>query len=216
MLLGLLGSLASGILGSSSANRAAKSQEASAAAQLDLQKKIYGDQTKNYAPYLDAGNKGNAAYLYENGLGPKPAGYAGFYATPGYQFQIDQGNASINALAGAQGGLNSGRTLQDLAKFNQGVANQEYGNHLNRLQGLQSTGMGAAGNQANSGANYASGASNALANRGNALSAGAVGAGNAWQNAISNGIGLWQYQKSLGQPGGVTVGGGLFGGGSWG
>ena len=58
----------------------------------------------------------------------------------------------------------------------------------------------------------ASGASNALANRGNAQSAGAIGAGNAWQNAISNGIGLWQYQKQSGQPSGLNIGGDIFGG----
>ena len=204
--------IASGLLGASSANKAAKSQSAAAAAQLELQKQIYDDQTKNYAPYLQGGNLGNAAYLYENGLAPKPQGYAGFQATPGYKFQVDQGNASVNALAGAQGGLDSGKTRMDLMKFGQGVANQEYGNYLNRLQGIQAVGTAAAGNQANAGANYASGASNALANRGNAQSAGAIGAGNAWQNAISNGIGLWQYQKQSGQPSGLNIGGDIFGG----
>lgn len=210
-LIPILGSLFSGLFGASSANKAANAQSAASAAQLELQKKIYDDQTKNYAPYLQAGNLGNAAYLYENGLAPRPQGYAGFQETPGYQFQVDQGNASVNALAGARGGLDSGKTRLDLMKFGQGIANQEYGSHLNRLQGLQAVGMGAAGNQANAGANYASGASNALANRGNAQSAGAIGAGNAWQNAISNGIGLWQYQSQLGKPGGLNIGGNLLG-----
>ena len=203
--------IASGLFGASSANKAAESQSAAAAAQLELQKQIYNDQTKNYAPYLQGGNLGNAAYLYENGLAPKPQGYAGFQATPGYQFQVDQGNASVNALAGAQGGLDSGKTRMDLMKFGQGVANQEYGNYLNRLQGIQAVGTAAAGNQANAGANYASGASTAMANQGNAAAAGAIGAGNAWQSAIQNGIGLWQYQNQLAQ----GAGNGTPGNGIW-
>lgn len=126
--------------------------------------------------------------------------YQGFQATPGYQFQFDQGVAGVNALAGARGGLNSGRTMQDLTKLGQGIANQEYGTHMNRLGGLADTGLNAAAMQGTASSNAAAGISNALANRGNAQAAGAIGVGNAINTGIGNTLGLLNYQNS--QPGG--------------
>lgn len=146
--------------------------------------------------------------------------YRGFQATPGFQFALDQGNNSVNALAGARGGLNSGRTLQDLATFNMGMANQEYGNYLNRLTGMSGSGQAAAGAQANAATNAASGVSNALSGIGNAQSAGAIGQANAWTGAINNGLAAFQYQRGVGggSGGGLNIGrpGNLFGGSSWG
>ena len=135
------------------------------------------------------------AWAQANPTGGTP--YGGFTATPGYQFRVDQGNSSINALAGARGGLVSGRTMQDLASFNQGIASEEYSEDMNRLAGLTDMGMGAAGNQAQAANGYASGATNALANKGNAQAAGFAGVNNALQSGISNGIGSWMYQQGL-------------------
>lgn len=136
--------------------------------------------------------------------------YQGFQASPGYQFAFDQGTAGVNALAGARGGLNSGRTLEALNTFGQGIANQEWGNYMNRLAGLTDQGMGAASLQAQASSNAASGVSNAYSNIGNAQAAGAIGVGNALQTGIGNIAGLYNYQKNLAasQP--------LFGGNSWG
>lgn len=145
------------------------------------------------------------AYANANKTGATP--YAGFQKTPGYEFQLQQGQDSVNALAGARGGLNSGATLQALSSFNQGLANQEYGNYLSRLTGMVGVGSGAAGGQASAAQSAASGVSNALAGIGNAQSAGAIGVGNAISGGINNQIGLWNYQRAM-QPqqpaGGLT------------
>lgn len=156
-----------------------------------------------------------AAQAFANQNPTGATAYQGFQATPGFQFQLDQGNNSINALAGARGGLNSGRTLQDLATFNQGLANQEYGNFLNRLTGMAQGGQAAAGAQANAATNTAAGVSNAYGNIGNAQAAGAIGVGNALNSGINNFLSYSQYQRGIGG-GGLNVGGGLFGGNSWG
>lgn len=156
------------------------------------------------------------AQAYANANKTGGTAYQGFTATPGYQFQFDQGTAAVNALAGARGGLNSGRTLQDLTTFGQGLANQEYGNYLARLSGVAGSGQNAAAGQGTAMTNAASGVSNALSNVGNAQAAGASGVANAWTGAINNGLSLWQYQKGLGGGGGLTIGGNLFGGNSWG
>ncbi|MCV2448889.1 hypothetical protein [Paracoccus sp. DMF] len=124
--------------------------------------------------------------------------YGGFTATPGYQFRLDSGNDSINALAGARGGLNSGATMKALADYNQGMASEEYGNYLSRLAGLTDMGQSAAAGTASANNAFATGGSNALANKGNAAAAGAAGVGNALQNGLSTGLSLWQYQKGLG------------------
>ena len=143
------------------------------------------------------GSRGEAeAYAAANGTQGTPFG--GFEASPGYQFAFDQGTDAVNALAGAKGGLNSGRTMQDLNTFGQGIANQEYGNWWNRLSGLAGSGQNAAANQGTAMGNAAQGVSQAYSNIGNAQSAGAVGVSNALNRGVENYLGYQQYQQGLG------------------
>ncbi len=192
-----IGGIVGGISQASAAKKAAKAQERSAAADIAFQKETRDIVRGDFSPYRAAGTNALAGYEYEMGLGARPEGYGGFQASPGYQFQLDQGNESINALAGARGGMNSGRTMQDLAKFNQGIANQEYGTYMSRLGGLVDTGASAAAMSGQASQNAAAGVSNALAAKGNAQAAGAIGVGNAISGGINNVIGAWQYQKGL-------------------
>lgn len=194
-----IGSVVGGLASASAAKKASRAQQDSAAAQLALQERMYDETTERFAPYLGAGGNALNAYQFELGLGSRPKGYEGFSATPGYEFQLEQGLGAVNALAGARGGLQSGRTMQDLQRTGQGLANQEYGNHLNRLAGMTDMGMGAAGNQAAAGNAFAAQASNSIGAAGNAQAAGAIGVGNAIGGAINNGIGAWQYQQMLNQ-----------------
>lgn len=138
------------------------------------------------------------AWADANKTGGSP--YGGFTATPGYDFRLQSGQDSINALAGARGGLFSGKTLQDLSKFNQNIASDEYGAYLGRLGGLVDMGQASAGNQAQAGNAFAAGASNALAAKGNAASAGAIGVNNALQQGLQTGLGLHMYQQGVQQP----------------
>lgn len=143
------------------------------------------------------GSRGEAeAYAAANGTQGTPFG--GFQESPGYKFAFDQGTDAVNALAGARGGLNSGRTMQDLNTFGQGIANQEYGNWWNRLSGLAGSGQNAAANQGTAMGNAAAGVSQAYGNIGNAQSAGAIGVSNALNRGAENYIGYQQYQQGLG------------------
>jgi hypothetical protein len=47
-------------------------------------------------------------------------------ATPGYQFQMDQGLDAVNRTANSRGMLASGNNTQDLLKYSQGLADQSY------------------------------------------------------------------------------------------
>lgn len=268
-VLGIVGSIAGGLFGSSSAKDAARAQERAAQAQLQLESQIYQDTVERMDPFYQSGLNGQNALAYELGLGPKPVfggelpdiieftdtpaanvptfggfrgrntgavdyiegripqpesvtrfrvgdqvfntreaaqayaeanrtggtEYQGFQATPGYQFQLDQGLGAIDNSAASRGNLFSGSTLKAAQTFGQGLANQEYNNYLNRLSGQSAQGQSAAANQANAGANFASGAGQANANIGNAGAAGAIGSYNALAGGLNNAIGIANYMN---------------------
>ncbi|NOV17883.1 hypothetical protein E5S70_17680 [Ensifer adhaerens] len=112
-----------------------------------------------YNPYVTAGK--NATNMYSNAIGlngaaGNTAATDAFQAGPGYQFQLDQGTQAALRGASAAGMLNSGNTLTALAGYGQGLANQEYGGWLDRLQGVSSQGLQAVGGQGNALSNLAS------------------------------------------------------------
>ena len=140
------------------------------------------------------------AQAYANANKTGGQAYGGFRQTPGYQFALDQGINAIDRSAASSGGLFSGETMKAAQSYGQGLQNQQYDNYLNRLSGLVANGQNAVNGAAAAGQNYATGASNALGSIGNAQAAGAIGVGNALNNGLSNGIGIWQYQKGLNNP----------------
>ncbi|MEX0319019.1 MAG: hypothetical protein AB3N21_13760 [Ruegeria sp.] len=122
--------------------------------------------------------------------------YRGFQETPGYKFALEQGIDAIDASAASRGNLFSGATLKAQQRHGIGLANQEYGNFLNRLTGGASQGQASAANIANAGVNFTSGAESALGRIGNAQAAGAIAGGNAFTGGISNALGTWGYHQS--------------------
>lgn len=280
---GIVGSVAGGLIQSSSAKKAAKAQEAAANRDIEFQKETRDLIRADLKPFYGAGTNALAAYQYELGLsgtaptfggnqltveeiaggssggvgaaanGQVPTGvrirnrdnifyrdapgaaagpsfkvgdktfatreeaqaYADANSTPGYQYQgyqlspdylyqIDEGAKGINALAGAQGGLLSGKTLEALTTMRQGIAAQGRNNYLNRLAGLTDTGQSAAAMQGTASSNAAAGVSNALSGIGNAQAAGAIGQGNAFSGMFSD-VSKWLgYQNGGSGYGGKT------------
>lgn len=119
--------------------------------------------------------------------------------TPGYDFRMQQGLDAIDASAAARGGLYSGAAMRDALKFGQDYGSAEFGNVFNMLGGLSANGMNAAGMNSAAAQNAANGVSNALGAQGNAAAAGAVGQANAWNQGIGNALGVFNYQKQMGQ-----------------
>ena len=64
--------------------------------------------------------------------------------TPGYQFQLQQGQEAITGRAAAGGTLQSGATLKDLTKFGQGLASSTYQQQINNQMGLANLGASSA------------------------------------------------------------------------
>lgn len=215
--MGILGAIAGGLIANKGAKDAASAQSRAANDQLSFNRETRDMVFDRYEPFYQQGQNALEGYGYELGMGPRPEGYGGFTATPGYDFRMQQGQEAIQSAAGLRGGINSGRTAQDLMGFGQGIASQEYGNYLNRLAGMTDMGMSAAGGQANAATNANTGAASAYSNLGNAQSAGSIGQANAWNGALGNIGGIMQYQKNMGGGGGNFLGnlafpGGLFGG----
>jgi hypothetical protein len=85
---------------------------------------------------------GNLDY-YKNALGLNGAdgsasALSAFQTGPGYEFQMNQGLDALDRRAAARGQLNSGNTSIDTLNYSQGLANQEWGGYLDRLQGFDS------------------------------------------------------------------------------
>lgn len=134
--------------------------------------------------------------------------------TPGYKFQLDQGNNAINAQAAASGMNASGNQALALSNYNQGLASTTYNNYVSQLQPFLGASNAAAGGIA--GVN--TGQANALAGQQDMLAGlgwqAQTGIGNANANAdlaAYNASG--NFWNMLGGLGGMkTAGGGSVGG----
>lgn len=67
--------------------------------------------------------------------------YSAFFNSPDYAFARQEGTRGIERSAAARGGIASGNTLASLARFNSGLATQNYGNYVNRLSALAGIGQ---------------------------------------------------------------------------
>jgi hypothetical protein len=193
-------SLIGGLAQADAAKDATKSQVNSAQQQMAFNQQVYNDQQAAFQPYQQAGTNALGAYNYLLGLGPKPAGYAGFEQSPGFDFQLSQGQRAIDGSAASRGGVFSGATLKAQQQFGTGLAQQDFYNYLAQLSGLSNMGTNAAGMTATAGSNFGAGQGNALASIGNAQAAGAIGVGNAINSGIGNALGTYNYMQMMQQP----------------
>lgn len=144
---------------------------------------------------------------------------AGFEASPGYQFRLQEGENALARAQGARGKLLSGDAIKEAMQFGQGLASDEHntymnravsalGDYHNRLASLAGVGQSATQAGAQAGQNFANSASNLLNaganNQANALLAGgAISAGNTanigrgFQSAISD----YQFANALSRTG---------------
>lgn len=132
---------------------------------LALQREMFDEAKKNYAPYLKFGGSADIlTRLY--GLDGQPADPSAFTASPGYQFRLDEGAGAIESSAAARGGLFSGATAKALQDFGQKSASQEFDNYVQRLFGMSQMGQSAAGGISGAGQNFANASGNILGTMG--------------------------------------------------
>ncbi len=199
-LLNAGSNIGSALLGSNAAQGAANTQSAAADRATALQGQIYGQTRQDLAPWLQQGQVSlgqlGAATATPNSLLTKPFGLEDFKASPAYQFNLSEGEKAINKGAAARGKYYAPSTLQDISKYSQGVASNEFNNAYNqyntnmnniwnRLYSLSGSGQNAANQTGAFGQNYANQASQNIIGSGNAQAAGQVGSA----NAVSSGLG---------------------------
>lgn len=133
-----------GDAGKKAANQGYRSQTQGLTKGYDLANQTLTDTNVTGQGYLDQGitpwqtqlNQGNAGvdfYGQLTGL-PGAENAPGIQQTlekiPGYQFSRDQGIEALNRSANSRGMLASGNNTQDILKFSQGLADQNYFDYL--------------------------------------------------------------------------------------
>lgn len=187
-------------------NKAAHAQEQASNAAITEQQNEYNQTRADYAPWRAAGSSALGALMSAYGLGGSsslgsaghtPAGtqgteggtsgpYGGFFASPGYQWQLDQGIKAIDHGAAANGQLGSGATIKAEQRYAEGLAGQDFGNYTSGLANI--AGLGTSGTNATTaaGTTAASNISNELINSGNARASSYANAGSSVNSGISN------------------------------
>lgn len=197
-------------------NKAANAQKEAAAQSIAEQQREYDQTRADYAPWrtAGAGALGKLAGLY--GVSTTGDGTTGaaqvptsqlfdeFRATPGYQFQMDQGTQAVARSASARGLLGSGAAVKATARFAGGLADQTYNNYVGQLQSLAGLGQSATGATSAAGQNAANNISSAYTQAGNARASSYANTGSAINNTVGNLASIYAYQQ----------GGGFGGGGS--
>jgi len=221
------------------ANSAANTQAAAADQATQVQKQMYDQTVQREQPFVDAGGNSLAALMAGLGLGPngggigtgslnKPFSMQDFQKSPGYDFQMQQGEQAILDTQTARGGVGGGNTLKELTSFGQGVANQDYWNQYNayvaqqnqqfgQLDTLAGSGQSAAANLGAIGNQTAGQIGNNLIGAGNSRSAGQIAGANAIGSGISSLSSNYLLSNLMGGGGfggGGGGGGGNFGGGT--
>src|SRR6478736_1489503 len=206
------------------AQTAADASERATQAQIEEQRRQYDQTRADYAPYRETGYKAldTLAGLYgvgSNKIDPTAA----LEATPGYQFQRDEGLKAIDRSNAARGILNSGGADKARMRYASGLAASNYDSYANRLASLAGVGQSAAGQGA---ANAITGAigtnaanvGNAAIAAGNARASSYANTGNAINGTVNNLASLYLYQQGGGFGGGAPSpypSGGWESGGPW-
>lgn len=117
--------------------------------------------------------------------------YAGFQETPGYQFNLDEGQKAINRSLAARGGLLSGNAVKEGMRFSQGLADQTYSNHLARLANVAGAGGNVAQQQGATAIQTGQGIADARIQQGNARASGYAATGQAISGGFNQLAGMY-------------------------
>lgn len=222
----VVGAVGGAMISSNGAKKAAGIQAASADAATQAQLDQYNQTREDQAPYralaTEVGLPGIRNFLSSNN---NQLTAAQVMAEPGYQFGLAQGNKNLQGSAAARGGLYSGATLKALNRFGNDYATTKFDNAYNRMETgrtnqfnrfATAAGIGQTANNqvAQAGMNFANNAGSNLIGAGNAQGAAALASGNAWGNALNQGIS--SYGRYMGGQQGIDTSGAgsLYGGGA--
>lgn len=188
-VVGAGASIAAGSMQSNAIKKGTDAQTKSNDAALALQKQQYDQQRADYAPWREVGQGAlqqlaqihgitvpNGVYTpgvngtSGTGTGSGASGkYGGFFASPDYQFRVDEGSRAITGNAAAKGLLDSGDLGKGLINYGQAAGSQEFGNWYNRIAALAGVGQTATDGTTAAGQAAANNQSTILQNQGQNL-----------------------------------------------
>ena len=116
--------------------------------------------------------------------------YSAFFNSPDFQFALDQGKRGLDSTAAAGGNLFGGNRLREAARFNQGLATQQFGNFSNRLAQLANLGPSSTNQLGQTLQTTGNNISQGLQGMGDARASGYLGAYGSQQQGINNLLGL--------------------------
>ena len=176
--------LASSLIGSNAASRAAKTQAGSADQATQLQERMFNKQLELQEPFRQSGI--NALNKIESGdiMGSMD---------PSYSFRFQEGLKALDRQAAARGGLISGGALKAAQRYGQEFASNEFGNAYNRLASRAGFGQTASTNMGGAAGQFGANAGNLMTGAGAARASGYVGGA----NALTSGLGQYMnYTQS--------------------
>lgn len=132
--------IGAGIFGSRKAKKAAEQRAAAYGRAMGETERAYGAAQEYIDPRLEQEQSAMGRVNSLLGLDGEEVDYDVFRNTPGYQFQLDQGQQTIERSAAARGGLQSGNTLAAVTQYGQGLADQTFNNYLAQVMQLQNQG----------------------------------------------------------------------------
>jgi hypothetical protein len=162
---------------------------------------MFNTTQANLQPWMGAGNMAlgqiGQQFGTPNSPGNQPFGPQQFQASPAYQFNLQQGQMAIDKAANARGNYYAPQTLQDISKFSQGTASNEFQNAFNnyntsqsnifsRLNQISSGGQNAAANLGGISAGVGAQVGGNQIGAGNALASGQIGQANAVNTGLGN------------------------------
>lgn len=123
-----------------------------------------------------------------------------FFASPDYQFRLQEGRSAIDQSAAARGGALSGNALRAQSQYASNLAAGEYGNYFNRLMQVAGIGQNATGATQNAVTAGTQQQMNAQQNIGDARASGIMGVANSVGGAAGNIGNLYALQQMLNPP----------------
>ena len=188
--LGAAGSITSGIMGSNASSSASRAEQAAAQQAMALEQANLATATSNLQPYMTAGTNALSSIQQMLGIGGAGGGtpnYNAFTSSPGYQFQLNQGNQNIQNSATAGGGM-TGNTLKAMQQFGQQQAGTSYQQFLQNLSSVAGSGQNAAGTLGSLGAGVAANMGAQTIGAGQDQAAGILGSSNALSGGINGAL----------------------------
>lgn len=190
---------------SSAASKASKAQTNAANKANETMSQQYQQTRQDLMPYQQAGQ---AALPYYNALlgtgGDSTSALKTLQQTPGYQFTLSQGLKAAANSAAARGLGVSGAAFKGAENYGAQLANQTYGDQVNRLMGAAQLGENAAAQTGAYGTQTAANIGNNITGAGNAQAAASVAQGNALSGLASSIPNAMIYNKLFSGTGGMT------------